>query len=54
MFSRSVDYYYQIENKFDLDKEHEDPWSSDYCGLSVPVFKLVLRYNLVLVHLSTL
>ena len=53
MFSRSVDYYYQVENKFDLDKEHEDPWSSDYCDLSVPVFKLVLRSKLPLIHEKT-
>jgi len=50
---KSVDYYYQIENKFDLDKEHEDPWSSDYCGLSVPVFKLVLRSKSPLINEET-
>ena len=30
-----------------MDKEHEDPWSSDYCGLSVSVFKLGLRSELI-------
>ena len=42
-----MDYYYQVENKLELDKEHEDPWSSEYCGLSVSVFKLVLRSKLI-------
>ena len=53
MFPRSVDYYYQVENKFELDKEHEDPWSSDYCDLSVPVFKLVLRSKSPLINEET-
>ena len=42
-----MDYYYQVENKLELDKEHEDPWSSDYCGLSASVFKFVLRSQLI-------
>ena len=46
-FSRSVDWYYQVHIQLDIDKEHEDPWSSDYCGLSVSVFKLVLRSKVI-------
>ena len=49
-----MDYYYQIENKkIDLDKEHEDPWSSDYSGLSVSVFKLILRSKPPLINEET-
>ena len=47
LFPRSVDSYYQVRNKLDLDKEHEDPWSSDYCGLSASVFKLVFKSELI-------
>ena len=42
-----MDSYYQVRNKLDLDKEHEDPWSSDYCGLSASVFKLVFKSELI-------
>lgn len=49
---KSVDKYY-LEASLDLDHEHEDPWSGDYCGLSVPVFKLVLRSKLPLIHEKT-
>ena len=42
-----MDRYYQVGNNLDMDEEHEDPWSSDYCGLSVSVFKLVLRSKLI-------
>ena len=41
-----MDKYY-LENKLAMDKDHEDPWSSDYCGLSASVFKLVLRSKLI-------
>ena len=41
-----MDKYY-LENKIELDKEHEDLWSSDYCSLSVSVFKFVLRSKLI-------
>ena len=41
-----MDKYY-LETKLDMDKEHEDPWSSDYCSLSAPVFKLGLRSKLI-------
>ena len=41
-----MDKYY-LENNIDLDKEHEDLWSSDYCSLSVSLFKFVLRSNLI-------
>ena len=30
-----------------MDEEHEDPWSSDYCSLSVSLFKFVLRSKLI-------
>ena len=46
MFPRSVDKYY-LETKLDMDKEHEDPWSSDYCGLSASVFKLILKSKMI-------
>ena len=46
LFPRSVDRYY-LENKLDMDKEHKDPWSKEYCGLSAPVFKLGLRSKLL-------
>ena len=42
-----MDRYYQVGNNLDMDEEHEDPWSSDYCSLSVSVFKLVLRSKLI-------
>ena len=38
---------YHLENKLDMDKDHEDPWSSDYCSLSAPVFKLGLRSKVI-------
>ena len=41
-----MDKYY-LENNIDLDKEHEDLWSSDYCSLSVSLFKFVLRSKLI-------
>ena len=41
-----MDKYY-LENNIDLDKEHEDLWSSDYCSLSVSLFKFVLRLKLI-------
>ena len=47
-----MDKYY-LEASLDLDQEHEDPWRGDYCGLSVPVFKLVLRSKLPLIHEKT-
>ena len=46
MFHRSVDKYY-LEHKLDMDKEHEDLWSREYCGLSASVFKLGLRSKLI-------
>lgn len=52
LFLRSVDKYY-LEGSLDMDQEHEDPWSGDYSGLSVPVFKLVLRSKLPLIHEKT-
>ena len=30
-----------------MDKEHEDLWSREYCGLSASVFKLGLRSKLI-------
>ena len=30
-----------------MDKEHKDPWRSDYCSLSAPVFKLGLRSKVI-------
>ena len=46
MFLRLVDKYY-LENKLAMDKDHEDPWSSDYCSFSAPVFKLGLRSKVI-------
>ena len=46
MFHRTVDQYY-LEHKLDMDKEHEDLCSREYCGLSAPVFKLGLRSKLI-------
>ena len=46
MFHRTVDKYY-LEHKLDMDKEHEDLCSREYCGLSAPVFKLGLRSKLL-------
>jgi len=38
---------YYLEHKLDMDKEHEDLWSREYCSLSAPVFKLGLRSKLI-------
>ena len=38
---------YYIVNKLDMDEEHEDPWSSDYCGLSASAFKLFLKSKMI-------
>ena len=46
VFPRLVDKYY-LENKLDMDKQHEDPWSSEYCSISAPLFKLGLRSELI-------
>ena len=46
VFPRLVDKYY-LENKLDMDKQHEDPWSSEYCSISAPVLKLGLRSKLI-------
>ena len=45
VFPRLVDKYY-LENKLDMDKQHEDPWSTEYCSFSAPLFKLGLRFKI--------